>query len=353
MSKSYNTQKVWGENVPRKENRKYIGFYLFPNYWIGEDLNPLLEKYQTSGNDEILKEIKQKMRKEVISYKNSNHELILCGDGLILFRDYEIEEKIKDWEEKFNHDIMTPFSPVYEAWAEYIKISNIIYFSIDCASHYRINYYVYEFRELNRNDFLRITYRNGKLHRQTDYSRNSLYAVTRLDPSKDTFKHTAYNGLMSQLDIFNDMYNVFFKKIISDDEAIEFISALSKSLSEHNLKNYNISLVLSWFLIEAHISELWKIFISGCNSERRKKLTGRDYSVSVQIEMLELNKRIDTDQYKRLDFLRKIRNKIIHDNYKCSKSQSEEALTQAREIAKKKFEIDFPFNISGHSTLGL
>ena len=80
------------------------------------------------------------------------------------------------------------------------------------------------------------------------------------------------------------------------------------------------SLVLAWGVCEQLISSMWKNHIAepkqhrpdGLSKERREKLTGRDYSASTMIEMLELAGLIDQELYRQLEVVRKARNLWIH-----------------------------------------
>jgi hypothetical protein len=100
------------------------------------------------------------------------------------------------------------------------------------------------------------------------------------------------------------------------------------------------------------ISIAWKAMLDRTNGngdtrermsrERRKKLTGRDYTASVMVEMLEVNGQIDHELYKLLETARKARNSWAHD----MKSPTDSALRACSRAVEQLFKQVLDITIS-------
>ena len=108
--------------------------------------------------------------------------------------------------------------------------------------------------------------------------------------------------------------------IQNDLPLIQIVEAGFLSACRIRDKRYGEALTLAWAACEQLISIAWKEMIESSESEgtklprnRKKKLTGRDFTASVMIEMLELNRRIDPALYELLENTRKARNKWAHE----------------------------------------
>lgn len=334
--------------------KKYIAFYLFPNYLVGRNLQNLINRYVQSSDNRLQRQVGRELRKKVLIYRSKGHEVAICADGMDMYRHPDVEKMVTTFYAELERNAAISSKPLQRAWSKYIEICNSISFLIECASHYKRNCYYYEFRELDRNDFMRVTYEGRKLKSLADYSQNSLYAAARTTLSKEVLKRTKYNYVPLPLGIFDDMFKVFFRRIVNKPQNMEFVSVMSKCLSNYNLKNYKTAFLLSWILVESYISELWMKAISKYGTKRKKKLIyNKEFTVSVQSEILEIKRMLKKTQYTEIENLRKIRNAIVHRGHKCTKSESLKALDQLKKISLKRFNIDFTFSTSGHSTLGL
>jgi hypothetical protein len=83
------------------------------------------------------------------------------------------------------------------------------------------------------------------------------------------------------------------------------------------------AVILAWGVCEQLVVSAWTALLADAKAngdgvgrfsrERMNKLTGRDYTASVMVEMLELAGRIDHDLYRVLEVARKARNKWVHE----------------------------------------
>jgi len=76
------------------------------------------------------------------------------------------------------------------------------------------------------------------------------------------------------------------------------------------------SFIVSWTIIERYLYWIWDSHLekSGTSKKRRKKLSeGPNWNISSVIEMLEINCLISKKEYKAITYLRRKRNKLIHE----------------------------------------
>ena len=100
-------------------------------------------------------------------------------------------------------------------------------------------------------------------------------------------------------------------------------------LNEYYNLNFKTAIIQGWFVIEFFINERWNDFLNIKNSELRlnskgklgkrlnKKrdefLKGRDLTISIMSNILELNDFIPFAVFEDIDKVRKLRNMIVHN----------------------------------------
>jgi hypothetical protein len=112
--------------------------------------------------------------------------------------------------------------------------------------------------------------------------------------------------------------------ILSNGDAtlVQLIEAAYMAACRMREKRFGEAVILAWGVCEQLISSAWNKLLEDTKSgeqpsgrmpkDRREKLTGRDYTASVMVEMLEINGRIDRDLYRLLEVARKARNNWAH-----------------------------------------
>lgn len=117
---------------------------------------------------------------------------------------------------------------------------------------------------------------------------------------------------------FDLLDNILLK---DDDRLIDLFEGLYIASVRGHETRLGEALTLAWAVCEQILYLAWGQLIKEVqdsetagrmNRERRKKLDGRDYTASVVIELLELNGKISTDLYKKLEIARKARNAWAH-----------------------------------------
>lgn len=113
--------------------------------------------------------------------------------------------------------------------------------------------------------------------------------------------------------------------ILATDAAVlvQIVEAAYIAACRQRDKRFGEAVTLAWGVCEQLISSAWKKLLEDTKTngnvdnrmpkDRRHKLTGRDYTASVMVEMLEINGRIDHDLYRLLEVARKARNKWAHE----------------------------------------
>ena len=110
-----------------------------------------------------------------------------------------------------------------------------------------------------------------------------------------------------------------------------------------------------WGVCEQLLSLAWKAFLNESKdfgrmpATRRKKLSDRDYTASVMIEMLELGKRINYDLYLHLEEARKARNRWTHDMLEPSGAQVSHAIWAVERLFQEVYGIHITLPLTGLS----
>ena len=108
-----------------------------------------------------------------------------------------------------------------------------------------------------------------------------------------------------------------------DEIVIQMVEAAYIAACRLREKRFGEAVTLAWGVCEQLVSLVWKNLLEDAQTsgnvtermprERREKLTGRDYTASVMVEMLEINGRIDHNLYRSLEVARKARNRWAHE----------------------------------------
>lgn len=152
-----------------------------------------------------------------------------------------------------------------------------------------------------------------------------------------------------------------FSFVISKKSLVPLLSGIAKSISEFKIGNFPTSIVLSWFVVESVLIEKWMTFLEVKNtshngkkridSDLRKKLLGRDYTISTISNILELTDIIPFAIFEKVDRVRHYRNNVVHGdmNYECKPEHCVQAIQLAIELALD----EQPFTIEPNLALKL
>lgn len=157
---------------------------------------------------------------------------------------------------------------------------------------------------------------------------------------------------------------VLFSHAIEKDGLISALASLTKGISEYKVGNYALAIVLSWFVVESSLRQLWRRVLDQIrtedssaspriNGDRLRLLTGNNYSIAAISNTLELMEIISPGLFQLVNDVRQKRNKIAHvdGDYVATTQDAQQAIQAASEMVKAYFDLDVSpslgFSVSG------
>lgn len=288
-------------------------------------------------------------------YKNKTYELKISRDGLFLFHLKSIASK-----EDENMEILA------QKWQKYLSFLNAVYLLFESCFFEETHMAYFEISEITNKDALVYTTEEGMFRSMSipTESYSAQYVSGRwlnsYQSGNPRYDWRIQARISVPLSIFDEL-NLLLDRVSKNINEVEILSELTKSLSEYKVGNYPISLVLSWFILETFIYKDWAKFLESKNetyksgekriSRKRMKnvfMDNRTYTVSVMLNILELNEKIDFQKYKRLDNLRDKRNKIVHrdSSVEVTAFDCQDALNLVVDYFEKYYDLKVNFNMS-------
>ncbi len=310
----------------------YVGFYTSRPIWAGEalDLNSNL----------IIKDFSKRMSHIEYTFNYDDFSLGFCKDGMILWI-------CTKWEK--NRRSMESIEGRLKWWNEYLTYLNCINLLIDNAVDSIMNHVYLDLSEVTNKDIINVTVENDVRTCHPPLSINSTIlskTIPNAPSSIETYlndickdyeksEDTIYNILSTYtLNLVPGLFNwrlavpkeVFdqvaksFAVIVNKKHISPLIAGIAKSVSEYKVANYPISLTLAWFVIESIVQKKWSFLQEKnetledgkkrINKDRRALLYGRDYTISIISNILELSDFIPFDIFTKKDKVRRYRNKV-------------------------------------------
>ncbi len=331
---------------------RFVGFYVSSPFWAGTKPGANFEELTDKQFTELMSE-------EVFRYNHNDYKLIICKDGLFLFQTSKLNKELDRLAEENNSDFQFDLT----LWNKYVNYLNCIYLLFESSVIKEIHTQFLEITEITHQEALVIRIEDGRKGVQptNTFSLGATFAngryrseYNKLNPIKSDpricFRREIPKKVFDRLDI--DFERVFHKY-----EYIELLAQTNKSLSEYKVGNYSTSLVISWFIIESFLMNLWKNLIDGknktfsdgkkrVNSDRFKKLNR--YPIGQVLNFLELCGSITYEEFIEIDDLREYRNDIIHSNkkYEYTNEHCWTAFKIIRDFISKDTGIDLELNLS-------
>lgn len=305
----------------------------------------------------------EQMSEHVYTKIGKGVEVSICRDGCILIRINRVEELVKS---------PPPFPPIRETaalWSKYLDYLNALYLLIESATIKVDQIAIFNFHEITTRDAFRVIYEDNKVSCMSVATESYANMF-----QKGRFISNYSSGLLIEFDSFIshrfivshgalDVACTNFMKLIDNEEEVSKIASLAKSLAAYKVGNYQISILLSWFIIESLLSTMWSQHLETkkmdlpygkkrINSKRREFLTGRDFPISTVSNLLELEGLLDHSSFEKIDQIRGCRNKIVHGgNFKPEHSDAQLALQLANEmtntITQIEINLNFSYSVSG------
>lgn len=123
------------------------------------------------------------------------------------------------------------------------------------------------------------------------------------------------------IEVVEKSFEIFDLILSSGDfSQIKLVEAAFVANTRRKEKRYGEAITIGWTVCEQIISIMWRQMLDEIKAgdpqritkNRQEKLTGRDYSASVMVEMLEMQGLISNDLFRMLEIARKARNKWAH-----------------------------------------
>ncbi|HZG39076.1 MAG TPA: hypothetical protein VEZ50_10385 [Nodosilinea sp.] len=323
-----------------------LGFYPYQKFSIDQEIS----------EEEIQREnFAAFVREAIYKFEGDGWLFLVSRDGLVQYHRDDLEalsdEISATWEVSLG--AAKSHEPV---WISYLTHLNVIYFLLECSMHLSINIIAFEFFELTYLDTTRITYEDGEPIRQVNYGGLDLNEMIRFGSYKPNSARDFERFVMPR-SVLDGLCNYYLMNIINNQESVNLLHRVAKALSEHNLRSYDNSLVMSWFLLETYINTKWEELLESRNilGKRKATLKGRDYTASVKTEILEMHNLITLSRYEQLNRIRKARNDIAHNfgSRSATRQESGEALMLVQEIIEERLNLKFPYHTNGTPIHGL
>jgi hypothetical protein len=333
----------------------YTAFYPSRPFWAGSKPDLRTPAWNAAFHAQ--------MAEEVLSTENERFALKIARDGRVSMRVVELEVDRPA-------DGIEPIQNMMQRWGAYLDYLNAFYLLLDSATIEVDKMSYFNLHEITHRDAFRVTYEDGKFSGES-IAMESLASVFQMGRHPSSYSADLPIDFDTRLQ-FRQVVSVesltyalgAFTKTFGIPGSQRPLSGFAKSLAEYKVGNYETSIVLSWFIIEATLNTLWKDYLTSQNSdmgdgririnrERRDYLTGRDYTASVLSNLLELNGTIENALFLNIDAARGYRNKIVHaKDFRPSATESQLVLRTAQEMIKRVWSISFEPNM-GYSVSGM
>jgi len=137
---------------------------------------------------------------------------------------------------------------------------------------------------------------------------------------------------------------------------------LLHSFCLHHSGRFEASHIAAWTIAEKCLDDLWKTHLRDLdkqhtapgaakfiNSERKRKLTGRDFTASIISEFLSLSGILPFDKYELASRVRKTRNDWLHKLRAIDRTDAGEAIVLAQFLLRKTgvLDVEIPFHVIG------
>jgi hypothetical protein len=330
----------------------YVGFYTSKPFWVDKKIKSHKDK------EKLWKE----MSEDVCIYDEKNYKIKVSRDGMILLKLKTKEGNL--FTRESDNSIKESERNYLELWKVYLPYLNTIYLLLDSLSIINLKSAYFSLSEISHKDAFRVfcEYDEFRGFSSSSESYSSIYQNRRFHRDiNDPIDFKLEFQPIIPKKLFNELFSIF-NKLYYKPNAVDILSELVKSIGEYNLGNYSTSLVLSWFIIESFVKEQWNSLLDSKNmiyehekkriSKKRKDyFNGRDYSMSIITNILELFNEIDYEIFEMIDFVRNKRNKIVHRTSKCNSSDCEKAFYIVKKFIMKNMELDLDFSLHKHSQM--
>jgi len=304
------------------------------------------------------------MVEEVYTTHDDAFTLKVCRDGRILLRVVDLERAVtlSDAES---------IQMTVKRWGDYLDYLNAFYLLLDSAMMEVDRFAYFNLHEITNRDAFRVTYENGRVSGENIAVESiaSAFQMSRFSSSYRPDLPIEYDSRIMMRHVISreviDSAASLFCRVMKTDGLQRSLASFAKSLAEYKVGNYETSIVLAWFIIEAAMSSVWRSHLeklnfavstdgrNRINRERKDFLTGRDFTTSIVSNALELLDVLEYDLFQDIDSVRGFRNKIVHARqFEPTANDAQLALKTAQAMIQRVSDIRFTPNF-GYSVTGL
>lgn len=292
----------------------FTAFYPSRPFWAGSKVNFAVPRVDGWFYDQMVE--------EVYSRQTEAYALKICRDGRILIR----ISKLESGEPFETHQ---PTEELVQRWGDYLDYLNAFYLLLDSATCEIDRRACFNLHEITNRDAFRAIYENGR-DAGENIAIESIAHVFQLGRFSSSYRPDLpieHDSMIMMRDVVSmaaiSHAVTLFERVIASPGLKKSLASFAKSLSEYKVGNYDTSLILSWFITEASLSNMWESHLDSLNhdvangrkrinSDRRQFLTGRDLPTSVVSNMLELFGVLDHELFVAINTVRGHRNDIVH-----------------------------------------
>ncbi len=330
-----------------------IGFYTFKPFWCDEPLEPShvwdTAYYRDAGQIQVI-------------YQAPNLKVHCRRDGMIIINIESLETAISK---------LRTAETLAEAriWSNYLNNANAFQLLLDSQVLRQLGVPHILLSELSVTEIARMElnetgdsitrssfpafsyaenmYNVHKRYQLIDRNKRSLH-----DPRGDP---VFSNRFVLPSDVLSNVCEVFIG-VLDSPVLLSVLAQLAKAVHEYKIGNFEFGLITSWFIIERLVRQRWNDFLgknakspSGekrISKKRRDVLTGRDFTMSVTTNVLELLNEIDYERFRHIDSLRKKRNDIVHSlsNISLNTRDLKSSFDVISMLLKEEFDLDWMLN---------
>ena len=178
--------------------------------------------------------------------------------------------------------------------------------------------------------------------------------------------------LLVSMDIVSEAIDLTDAALVTQSNDAAILGELLLHAFElHDSGKYEASHISAWTIVERCMNQIWHSHLDNAerkhanclidtdekfiNSDRRKKLTGRDFTASVVSEILSLSDLLPFKQYRLTCDVRQTRNDWLHKLRAIDRSDSGKAISLARFMLQYSnvLDVDIPFHVIGSIPIAL
>lgn len=327
----------------------FIGFYPSRPFWAETKAEFHLATTQ--------KEFNETMNTIVYQKTDGDTSLKICRDGQILLR-------IKKLERVQYSEEMIPTEEAVKRQRAYLEYMNSFYLLLDSALVETQKFCYFNLHEITGRDIFSVTIKDGTPNSWSvpQESVASVFLSARDFHSYNADIPIEHDQRMRSRIVVSSnsllLAGENFFRALSDPNTVKYLSSLAKSLSEYKSGNYDISIILSWFIIESILNKLWSKHLtslhksypngrSRINSKRKESIERQLNNIGSKTSMLELFEILDFDTFEKIEEARDIRNKIAHrDKFSSSPDMAVRTIDLAKNMISDQSRINIEPNFS-------